>query len=46
MFLAKISDIKVRIHESGKGDKISYWLEPKDYEDLKDNWEIIGNGYD
>lgn len=46
MFLSRINYIKVRIHESGKGDKISYWLEPKDYEYLKDNWGIIGNGYD
>ena len=46
VFLTKINDIKVHIHESGKGDKISYWLEPKDYEYFKDNWGIIGNGYD
>jgi len=46
LFLAKINDTRVRIHESGKGDKISYWLEPKDYKYLKDNWGIIGNGYD
>ncbi|MBA7493141.1 hypothetical protein ES702_03696 [subsurface metagenome] len=46
VFLAKISGIKSRIHDRRKGDKLSYWLEPKDYEDLKDNWGIIGNGYD
>lgn len=46
VFLAKINDIKARVHEGRKGDKVSYWLQPKDYEDLKDNWRIIGNGYD
>lgn len=46
IFLTKISDIKSRIHDRRKANKLSYWLEPKDYEDLKDNWKIIGNGYD
>lgn len=46
VFLSKISDIKSRIYNGRRGNKISYLLEPKDYEDLKDNWEIVDDGYD
>lgn len=46
IFISKIDFIKVRVHEGRKGNKVSYWLNPKEYEDLKDNWGIIGDGYD
>lgn len=45
VFISKISDIKNRIHEGVKDGKKSYWLQPKDYEEFKDNWNIIGEGY-
>lgn len=48
IFIAKISDIKdgSLIHEGIRNERKSYWLRPKDYEQFKDNWEIIGEGYD
>jgi len=48
IFIAKISDVKngSLIHEGIRNERKSYWLQPKDYEQFKDNWEIIGEGYD
>jgi hypothetical protein len=46
IFIAKINEIKNYIHERIKNGRKSYWLEPKDYETFKDNWNIIGKGYD
>ena len=48
IFIAKISDIKdgSLIHEGIRNERKSYWLQPKDYEQFKDNWEIVGEGYD
>lgn len=45
IFVAKIDEIKNHIHEGIKNGKKSYWLQPKDYEDFKDNWSIIGDGH-
>lgn len=48
IFIAKISDVKngSLIHEGIRNERKSYWLQPKDYEQFKDNWEVIGEGYD
>jgi len=45
-FIARTGEVKGRIHEGMKHEKKSYRLQPKDYEDFRDNWNIIGNGYD
>jgi hypothetical protein len=45
VFVTKIDDnMKKRIEEKTKNEKISCWLQPKNYEEFKDNWSIIGNG--
>lgn len=46
IFIATTDEVKSHIHEEMKDGKKSYWLEPKDYEDFRDNWNIIGGGYD
>ena len=40
----KVNAIRDRIHEGVKDGKISHWLQPKGYQEFKDNWEIIGKG--
>ena len=42
VFVSKIDDIKNKIVQKTKNGKISYWLIPKNYEEFKDDWEIIG----
>ncbi|MGD0158857.1 MAG: hypothetical protein ABSB89_01000 [Candidatus Bathyarchaeia archaeon] len=45
VFVTEINDdIKNRIEKKTKNEKISYWLQIKNYEEFKDNWGIIGNG--
>jgi hypothetical protein len=44
VFVARIDDIRNRIEKKTKNGKISNWLQPKNYEEFKDNWEIIGKG--
>jgi len=46
VFIANIEELKNGglIHEGVKNK--SYWLQPKAYEKFKDNWDIIGEGYD
>lgn len=45
IFIAKTDEIRERIHERIKGGRKSYWFEPKDYEDFKDDWDTIGDGH-
>ncbi len=45
MFIIESSKVKEDIHKGEKNNKISYWLQPKKYEEYKGNWDIIGNGY-
>jgi len=44
VFVMRIDAIKSRIHEGTKNGRKSYWLQPKSYEEFKDNWGIIGKG--
>lgn len=46
IFIAKIDKLKNNglIHEGVKNNKKSYWLQPKEYEKFKDNWDIIACG--
>lgn len=44
-FVAKIYEIRNKIHEGVKDGKKSYWLQPKSYEVFKDGWNKIGYGH-
>jgi len=46
MFIIKSNEVKEDIHKREKDNKISYWLQPKDYEKYKDKWDTIGDGYE
>jgi len=48
VFVMKIDDdkIKDKIAEKSKGGRISYWLQPKVYEEFRDKWAKIGDGFD
>jgi len=46
MFIIPSGEVKERIHKVGKDNKISYWLETKDYEGYRGKWEAIGDGYE
>ncbi len=45
IFITTFKDIESQIHRGERGGKISYWLQPKDYEGFKNNWELIGNSF-
>jgi hypothetical protein len=46
IFIASIDKIRDRIHrEQNTKQQLSHWLEPKQYEEFKDNWDEIGTGY-
>jgi hypothetical protein len=45
IFIAKIADIMTSIHKGEKDGRLSYWLQPKDYEIFKDSWDVIGKGF-
>jgi hypothetical protein len=44
IFIVSIDKIKSQIHEGIRNNKVSYWLQPKKYEQYKDNWEEKGSG--
>jgi hypothetical protein len=46
IFIVKSNEVKDGIHKGKKDNKISYWLEPKDYEKYKDKWDTIGDGHE
>lgn len=46
MFIIKSNEVKEGIHKGEKDNKISYWLEPRNYEKYKDKWDTIGDGYE
>jgi len=46
IFFIESNKVKENIHRGEKDNKISYWLQSKDYEGYKDNWGIIGDGYE
>ena len=45
IFITNIIDIRNIIHKGEKDGRFSYWLQLKDYERFKDNWDIVGKGY-
>jgi hypothetical protein len=44
VFVMRIDKIRKKIHEGIAEGRKSYWLQPKDYEEFKDNWDTIGDG--
>ena len=45
VFVTKIdSELGKRIEKKTKDDKVSYWLQPKNYEEFRENWGVIGKG--
>jgi hypothetical protein len=44
VYVMKIDAIRDSIHEGIKDGRKSYWLQPKNYEEFKDKWKLIGNG--
>jgi hypothetical protein len=48
MFIIPSSEVKEKIHKVGKDNKnkISYWLETEDYEEYRDKWDAVGEGYE
>jgi len=46
LFIIRIDELlqSNRIHQGEKEGRVSYWIEPKDYEDLKDKWEELESG--
>ena len=45
IFITKVADVINSIHRVEKNERSSYWLEVKDYERFKDNWDAIGKGF-
>lgn len=43
LYIVDTPTAKSLIHEGIKDGKKSYWFQPNDYEQFKDNWSIIGN---
>ncbi len=46
IFIIKSSEVKRGIHKGEKNGKISYWLQPKAYEEYLNRWNEIGDGYE
>jgi hypothetical protein len=46
-FIMTPEEVQQRAHASGKADKISYWLEPRDYDvpEFREQWGRIGHGH-
>jgi hypothetical protein len=42
LYIVDTSKATPLIHEGLKNDKKSYWFQPKDYEQFKNNWGVIG----
>jgi hypothetical protein len=45
MFVTAPKDVYKKIHKGQAEGRISYWLQPKDYEGFRDNWNLIGSGF-
>jgi hypothetical protein len=45
-FVLTPAQVKQLVHRGVKGDKVSFWLQPKHYESdlFRDRWELIGSG--
>ncbi|MDP8208482.1 MAG: hypothetical protein P9L92_17590 [Candidatus Electryonea clarkiae] len=46
VFILKPEEVKELVHRGEKEDRVSYWLQPREYEtdEFRDKWERIGFG--
>lgn len=44
IYILTNEEVPLALHRNEKEGRVSYWLEPRSYEDHKDHWELIGNG--
>jgi hypothetical protein len=44
-FVARTEDVRPLVHTQEKNGKRSCWLEPRDYEQFRDKWETVGDGW-
>src|SRR5438105_6036929 len=45
VFITRPENIRKRIHRGEREGRFSYWLDPKIYEEFRDNWKEIGEGF-
>ena len=45
VFVTTFAEVKKQIHRGEKNGKVSFWLQPKDYESFRDRWDKIGKGF-
>ncbi|BCU68157.1 hypothetical protein HS7_15940 [Sulfolobales archaeon HS-7] len=45
LYIVDTPTVKSLIHEGLKDGRRSYWFQPNDYEQFKDNWSLLGNPY-
>jgi hypothetical protein len=45
VFITRPENIRKRIHKGEMEGRISYWLDPKEYEEFRDNWKELGEGF-
>jgi hypothetical protein len=45
VFITRPENIRKRIHKGEMEGRISYWLDPKEYEAFRENWNEIDEGF-
>jgi hypothetical protein len=45
VFITRPENIRDRIHRGVREERVSYWLDPKEYERFRDSWNEIGEGF-
>jgi hypothetical protein len=45
VYILKREEVKKMVKKMMKDNRVSYWLQPKDYERYRNRWEVIGKGY-
>jgi hypothetical protein len=45
-FVMTSAEVRERAHKGVKNEKETYWLQPKSYEEFREQWERIGSGLD
>jgi hypothetical protein len=46
IYILKAKEVNEKLHKGEKDGRISYWLQPHSYEEQKDCWDKIGNGFE
>jgi hypothetical protein len=45
VYILKGEEVKKMVKKMVKDNRVSYWLQPKDYDRYRNRWEVIGKGY-